>query len=141
MWQTHEGPVFSLFKMFPNNGPETFVFLGGCGKVLGSRKSEALVLASLHDPAAARVLAQGLTDCQARDVAGQALVALGPAAEDAVIPFLRSADERAQMAACWILAEIGTEKSLEPLKDAMNSNAWNPPFVKEGLTDFAWNHG
>jgi hypothetical protein len=91
------------------------------------------VLASLHDPAAATVLAQGLTDFRDRDVVSQALVTLGPAAEDAVIPFLRSADERAQMAACWILAEIGTHKSLAPLKEAMNYSGWDSPFVKEGL--------
>jgi HEAT repeat protein len=110
-------------------------------KVLGDLTSGApglaprviAVLASLHDPAAAAVLAQGLTDSEDRDVVGQALVALGPAAEDAVIPFLRSPDERAQVAACWILAEIGTNKSLEPLKEAMDSSGWNSPFAKEVL--------
>jgi hypothetical protein len=91
------------------------------------------ILASLHDSAAASVLAQGLTDFRARGVVGPALVAMGPAAEDAVIPFLRSADQGAQLAACGILAEIGTPKSLQPLKDAMDLSAWTSPFVKQAL--------
>jgi HEAT repeat protein len=107
------------------------------GDLSGARPGQVpriiAVLASLHDPGAAPVLAQRLTDFRARDVVARALAAMGPAAEDAVSPFLRSSDEGAQMAACWILGEIGTQKSLPPLKDAMDSSGWNSPFIKEAL--------
>jgi HEAT repeat protein len=122
VWGTKENTatLLKVLKDFPVGSPGEFQRL-------------VTVLASLHDPAAGPVLAQGLTDCRARDVVSQALIAMGPAAEDAVIPFLRSPDEEAQMAACGILGEIGTQKSLDPLKKAMDSTPWTSPFVKEAL--------
>jgi hypothetical protein len=91
------------------------------------------VLSSLHDPAAASVLAQGLTEPHARALVGQALAGMGPAAEDAVLPFLRSVDEGTRLAASWILGEIGTSKSLQPLKEAMESATWTSPVAKAAL--------
>lgn len=95
-------------------------------KLLGDFRSGGLgrnprllgILASFQDPAAAPALAQGLTHAHERGVVSQALKSMGPGAEDAVIPFLESADEGARIEAARILAEIGTGKSLQPLQAA-----------------------
>jgi HEAT repeat protein len=76
------------------------------------------ILGSLQDPAAAPALAAGLTRPRELDAAVKALIALGPAAEEAVLPYLQSTDRGAQYAACWVLGEIGTRKSLAPLETA-----------------------
>jgi hypothetical protein len=76
------------------------------------------LLGALKDPKAAPALAQGLTHGRERGPAGQALRAIGPAAEEAVLPFLRVDDWEARVAACRILAEIGTDKSVQPLQGA-----------------------
>jgi hypothetical protein len=98
-------------------------------KLLGQLRTGALcdprvitLLGSLQDPAAAPALAEGLTRPQPElDADVKALVALGPAAEEAVIPYLQSTIREARFAACWALGEIGTEKSVAPLEKAGNS--------------------
>jgi HEAT repeat protein len=76
------------------------------------------ILGALQEPTAAPALAAGLTRPPELDAAVRALVALGPAAEEAVLPYLQSTDPGAQYAACWVLGEIGTRKSLAPLETA-----------------------
>jgi hypothetical protein len=76
------------------------------------------VLGSLQEPTAAPALADGLTRPPELDAAVRALVALGPGAEEAVLPYLQSTDRGAQYAACWVLGEIGTRKSLSTLEAA-----------------------
>ncbi len=78
------------------------------------------LLGSLKDPKAAPALAQALTVVRERGPASVALVSIGPAAEEAVLPFLQAADPGARIAACWVLADIGTAKSLQPLQDAIS---------------------
>jgi HEAT repeat protein len=75
-------------------------------------------LPSLQDPAAAPTLAEGLTQPQEVGPAVKALTAMGPAAEKAVIPYLESTSPTGRYAACWVLTEIGTQKSLSPLEAA-----------------------
>jgi HEAT repeat protein len=77
-------------------------------------------LASLQDPAAAPTLAEGLIQPQEVGPAVKALTAMGPAAEEAVIPYLQSTSPAGRYAACWVLTEIGTQKSLSPLEAAAN---------------------
>ncbi len=76
------------------------------------------LLGSLQDPAAAPALAEGLTQPQELDPAVKALVALGPGAEEAVTPYLQSTIRGTQFAACWVLGEIGTSKSLPAVEAA-----------------------
>jgi hypothetical protein len=75
-------------------------------------------LASLQDPGAAPALAEGLIYPREVDGAVKALTAMGPAAEEAVIPYLQSDSRGARYAACWVLGEIGTQESVSPLKAA-----------------------
>jgi hypothetical protein len=77
-------------------------------------------LGSLHDPAGAPALAEGLTRPQELDVVVKALVALGSGAEEAVVPYLQSTIRGARFAACWVLGEIGTSKSVSALAAAGN---------------------
>jgi HEAT repeat protein len=47
---------------------------------------------------------------------GTALIAVGPGAEEAVLPLLQSPDEVVLCAVCRVLGEIGTGKSVQPLQ-------------------------
>lgn len=96
----------------------------------GGNEGDARVidlLGSLKDPKAAPALAQALTVVSERGPASKALVSIGPAAEEAVLPFLQAADPGARIAACWVLADIGTTKSLQPLQDAISFAPGGPP--------------
>jgi HEAT repeat protein len=57
-------------------------------------------------------------DAHTNDKVVQALISLGSGAEDAVAPLLRSPDGLVRRQACFILGEIGTQKSVAPLSDA-----------------------
>jgi HEAT repeat protein len=81
------------------------------------------VLGSLHDPRAAPALAQALTYYQERGVASQALKSLGPAAEPAVLPYLNSLDRATRYEACLILSEVGTSKSVQPIRIALDQSS------------------
>jgi hypothetical protein len=61
-------------------------------------------------PALASRIAEDWVDAPA------ALRAIGPPAESAVIPLLRSAEERVRRAACEVLAEIGGKETLDTMK-------------------------
>src|SRR5262249_34269935 len=76
------------------------------------------LLGPLHDPAAAPALAEGLTRPGELDCTVKALLAQGPGAEEAVAPYLQSTVRRTRFAACWVLGEIGTCKSLPALEAA-----------------------
>jgi hypothetical protein len=78
------------------------------------------ILGALQDPKAATTLAEGLTHASLRPIVSRALIVFGSGAEDAVAPFLKSTDPEARYAACRILAEIGTAKSLPALESAGN---------------------
>jgi hypothetical protein len=89
------------------------------GRTRGVRDSRVIeILGSLKDLAVAPTLAEGLTRPEELDAVVKGLVALGPGAEDAVLPYLQSASRGARFAACWVLGEIGTSKSLPPLRAA-----------------------
>jgi hypothetical protein len=60
----------------------------------------------------------GDNDARAAQKIAEALIAIGPGAEEAVVPLLRSADALVRRKACWVLAEIGTAASATPLRDA-----------------------
>jgi hypothetical protein len=76
------------------------------------------VLGLLQDPAAAPALADGLTHPQECGFVVKALTAIGPGAEYAVIPYLQSTVREARFAACAVLADVGTPKSLPALEAA-----------------------
>jgi hypothetical protein len=57
-------------------------------------------------------------DARAGDRVAKALIAIGSGAEEAVVPLLKAPDAVVRRQACWILAEIGTDKSVQPLHDA-----------------------
>jgi HEAT repeat protein len=89
------------------------------------------LLGALQDPAATTALAGGLTRPQPElDANVKALVAQGPGAEEAVIPYLQSADRAARYAACWVLGEIGTSKSVAPLEAAGNKYTRDDDFYR-----------
>jgi hypothetical protein len=89
------------------------------------------LLGALQDRAAAPALAEGLTRPQPElDAVVKALVAQGPGAEEAVIPYLQSADRAARYAACWVLGEIGTGKSASPLEAAGNKYTRDGDFYR-----------
>jgi hypothetical protein len=96
-------------------------------KLLGRRQPGGVrdlrvieLLGLLQDPKVAPALAEGLTRREELDSAVKALLALGPGAEKAVVPYLQSTIRGARFAACWVLGEIGTPKSLSALKAAGN---------------------
>jgi hypothetical protein len=75
-------------------------------------------LAALKDPRAAEPVARRLTDPFSHDKARETLVALGPATEKAVIPYLTNADRQARIDACQVLAAVGTKNSTNALQAA-----------------------
>lgn len=90
------------------------------------RNTLTQALGRIKDPSAAKplaeLLAQGPVDqmgfASARENAvSQALVNLGPEAEPAVLEVLALPNLASRAQACGILKQIGTRKSLEPLKD------------------------
>jgi hypothetical protein len=53
----------------------------------------------------------------------QVMVSIGPEAQAAVVPLLKSSDGLLRRQACWILSEIGTSESVRPLEDAAKAFA------------------
>jgi HEAT repeat protein len=111
--------LLKLLANFPSGGPR--------GAVIQA-------LTTLRDPAAAPALAEELTNPRERRDIGKALIAFGPGAEDAVLPYLQSKDGASRYIACQVLAEIGTAKSLQPLQAA--GNYWSDGVFYE-LTQIA----
>jgi HEAT repeat protein len=89
------------------------------------------LLGSLRDPTAAPALAEGLNRPQEADPVIRALIALGPGAEEAVVPYLQSKIRGARVGACWVLGAIGTSKSLEPLEAAGAQGAGDREFYQQ----------
>jgi HEAT repeat protein len=75
-------------------------------------------LGGIKDERAAAAIANQLTDFGVRRQAKLALVAMGPVAEKHVLPLLKNKDWALRSDVCQILAEIGTDKSIEPLREA-----------------------
>ncbi len=48
----------------------------------------------------------------------QALISIGPEVQKEVVPLLKSPDGLLRRQSCWILSEVGTSESLQPLEDA-----------------------
>jgi len=69
-----------------------------------------------------------LVEHATRTDAVNALKAMGPMAEDAVLPYLEDRDAFVQMEACKVLEAIGTEKSMEKIR---KYGASGKPFAKD----------
>ncbi len=65
-------------------------------------------LKAIHDPAAAKPVAAMLTEGRTRGKAADALRAMGPDAQKAVIPYLNNPELSVRVEACRILGVIGT---------------------------------
>jgi hypothetical protein len=75
-------------------------------------------LAALKDARAADPVAKLLTDFPSRDKARQTLQALGPAAEQAVLPYVAHANRQTRIEACEVLEVTGTKASVPALQAA-----------------------
>ena len=73
-------------------------------------------LKGLKDPQASEALAALVAEDKDRGKAVDALKAIGPPAEDAVIPLLSNGEDRVRVEACKILQVIGSEKSVPMLR-------------------------
>ncbi len=71
-------------------------------------------LAKFRSPAAAKAVADGMIDN--RREAAEALIAMGPIAEEYTIPLLNDRDQWVRTDACKVLGKIGGERSLQALK-------------------------
>lgn len=63
-------------------------------------------------------MAGRLSDFLDRPKAARALTAMGPLAEKAVVPLVGKGDPPTRMAACGVLAAVGTPESLPALEAA-----------------------
>ncbi|WP_435005199.1 HEAT repeat domain-containing protein [Tundrisphaera lichenicola] len=79
-------------------------------------------LKALKDPESADALADYFMDSNDRGKAVEALKAIGPPAEDAVLRCLNHNDGFTRMDACKILEQIGTEKSVPALRRLAMTN-------------------
>ncbi|MDY0168427.1 MAG: SHD1 domain-containing protein [Thermoguttaceae bacterium] len=77
------------------------------------------VLAKFRTTAAAQAAAASLASSFTRRAAGDALVAIGPIAEEFTIPFVKDRDHFVSSEACRVLGEIGGEASLVALKQQL----------------------
>lgn len=75
-------------------------------------------LGRLKDPNAATALASRVEQLSDRANASKSLVAIGPAAEQAVHPLLENKDLHVRVEACRILGQIGTRASVPALQAA-----------------------
>jgi hypothetical protein len=81
-------------------------------------------LGDLQDRRAAAPVAHRLADHSERSMASKCLRRMGAIAEDAVLDVLSSPDTKTRVSAIEVLSEIGTRKSLPPLRTALrNRNA------------------
>jgi hypothetical protein len=76
-------------------------------------------LAAIKDERGAEAIAKQLPDFKIQHQAKTALIAMGPISEKYVLPLLKNKEYIARSAACEVLAEVGTVKSIEPLKEAV----------------------
>jgi HEAT repeat protein len=86
---------------------------------IGTRPAAMKALARLRDERAAAPLAEMLASPFESKEAVKALVAIGPLVEGEVLPYLEHTNYTAKAAACQVLKEVGTRKSLPPLEKAL----------------------
>jgi predicted Zn finger-like uncharacterized protein len=80
------------------------------------RKKALTIMSRMKDPRTAAAVVTNFQDYGQRAETRQTLIDIGPGAEDAVLQMLRLQDANLVQEACVVLSEIGTEKSLAPLK-------------------------
>jgi predicted Zn finger-like uncharacterized protein len=106
---------------------EALIKVLGPAQIQGLGRNEHVIaaLASIKDPKAAKAIADGLCNFHERDKAGKALIAIGPEAEEATLAFvIRAPDSATRIAACNVVGEIGTVKSMKVL-DAVGKKLRN----------------
>jgi HEAT repeat protein len=82
------------------------------------RSAAYKALTRLRDPRALPVFANGLVEMTTRHDAAEALIAIGPAAESDVVPYVSHKDVFVRMEANRVMEKIGTAKSLPALETA-----------------------
>jgi HEAT repeat protein len=120
VWSSKEN-IDTLVKML---GPYDKAGMGRNARVIE-------FLGALKDPRAAAPLALGLDHGRERGLVSKALKMIGPEVQDAVIPYLGSPNEATRIEACRILGEVGTSKSLDPLRRAYNGAGGDNLFSNE----------
>jgi HEAT repeat protein len=128
-YHQREAALIGLEKWGTSNcvEPVASVFVVDRQSFRGSelRKKALTILSRLKDPRTAGAIISNFQDFGQRAETRQALMDLGPGAEDAVLQMLRLPDANLVKEACVILQAIGTEKSLKPL-EGVTSRATNP---------------
>jgi HEAT repeat protein len=82
----------------------------------GTRHVAIDALGRIGGPEAAQQLGERLGEFFDRGKAIQALVAIGPASEPAMVRQLRNPDEQVRLGACQVLQAVGTRRSLSALQ-------------------------
>jgi predicted Zn finger-like uncharacterized protein len=108
VWQT-PNTVTTLLPLLDNK-PEYYT----------RRKTAMIVLAHTKDKRAVFPICRWLIEDT--EEATSALISMGPIAEDDVIKILDQKSVKARQAACNVLAEVGTQKSLRPLGYVVSDN-------------------
>jgi hypothetical protein len=98
------------------------------GKDVFVRKAALEAIGKLNLKEAPLAVAPLLIEHSTRADAVNALKAMGPMAEEAVLPYLDDRDAFVQMEACKVLESIGTEKSIEKIRKYGVSGK---PFAKD----------
>jgi HEAT repeat protein len=98
------------------------------GKDVFVRKAALEAIGKLNLKEAPLAVAPLLIEQATRGDAVNALKAMGPMAEEAVLPYLDDRDAFVQMEACKVLESIGTEKSIEKIRKYGVSGK---PFAKD----------
>ena len=98
------------------------------GKDVFVRKASLEAIGKLNLKEAPAAVAPLLIEHATRGDAVNALKAMGPMAEDAVLPYLDDRDAFVQMEACKVLEAIGTEKSMDKIR---KYGASGRPFAKD----------
>jgi HEAT repeat protein len=79
---------------------------------------------------------------ESRHDAAACLKAMGPAAEDAVLPYLKHADHWVRMEAANVLGDVGTDKSLPALRELSESrDGLAPGAAKQAMEAIRKRHG
>ena len=88
-----------------------------------TRNAAISALATWDPKRVAPMLAGMLASFFDNEEAQKQLIRIGPAAEEVVIPYLTHPDAKVRHRACFVLAQIGTEKSLEGLRKLRRDRA------------------
>jgi HEAT repeats/PBS lyase HEAT-like repeat len=104
------------------------------------RRQVLEALGKLKDPSTAPAVAAMLPE--SRHDAAACLKAMGPAAEDAVLPYLKHADHWVRMEAAKVLGDVGTDKSLPGLRELSESrDGLAPGAAKQAMEAIRKRHG